>query len=150
MECSITINNQEMCKLLEVNSHQLFEVGVELDSEHPQAASFLFDIISYINRSRQLSSKTIRQKLLSCSRPDYQEPLLFIDEELFEQLIDELTKLGDELYVENKMAADILHNTISYLRGDGSFSVEIIKHQLIYFSLSENILQLSERHKSMK
>ena len=140
MECSIATNNQDMCKLLEVNSLELFEVGVELRSEHPRAASFLFDIISYINRPRQLSSKTIRQKLLSCSLPDSQKPSLYIDEELFEQLIDELTELANELNVENEIAADILYNTISHLRGDDSFSVEVIKHQLISFSLSENIL----------
>lgn len=149
MECSIAINNQEMCNLLEVNSIELFEVAVELRSEHPQAASFLFDIISYINKSRQLSSKTIRQKLLSCSLPDSQKPSLYIDEELFEQLIDELTELANELHVKNEIAADILYNTISHLRGDDSFSVEVIKHQLISFSLSENILQLSERYNSM-
>ncbi|MCU7964231.1 hypothetical protein L5M28_16860 [Shewanella sp. SW32] len=150
MECSTTTNNQDMCKQLEVNSFELFEVGVELSFEHPKAASFIFDIISYINRSRQLSSKTIRQALLSCSLPESPKPLLFIDQELFEELIYELSKLADELTIENQMAADILSDIINHITGEAISSFEVTKNKLISFSLSENTLQLNERNARIK
>jgi hypothetical protein len=145
MKCSITTNNQEMCQSLEEQSYQLYEIGAEIRSEYPDAASFLFYIVTYINKSYQISANTITQKLTSMPLSDNAEPLVLMDVDLFEELSQELYSLVSELDAEHQTAASILCDVVTLILGGNSFSAEVIKQKLISFSLSENNLQLVER-----
>ena len=146
MKCSITTDNQEKCMLLEEQSYQLYEIGAEIRSEYPDAASFLFFTLAYIHKSYQISANTITQKLTSMPLSDNAEPLVLMDVDLFEKLSHELYSLASELDAEHQTAASILCDVATFILGENSFSAEIIKQKLISFSLSENNLQLVDRY----
>jgi hypothetical protein len=145
MKCSIIERNHEMCQCLEEQSYQLYEIGAEIRSEYPDAASFLFFTLAYIHKSYQISANTITQKLTSIPISENTEALVFMDDDLFEELSQELYSLASELDAEHQNAASILCDVVTFILGENSFSAEVIKQKLISLSLSENNLQLNDR-----
>ncbi|MGS0692313.1 hypothetical protein [Shewanella sp. 30m-9] len=146
---------EEICymnaEILERHSCELYRVSAELRGEHPAAASFLYNLVKYINEGFIiLSPKIIKKKLISLSPSEGTKELYQMNQDLLEEKSNNLYEIVHELEAKHSNAASILYDIVYFLSGDSRSTPEIIKQKLISFSLGESTLQLCERYNHMK
>lgn len=135
---------------LKQNSCELYRASAELRDEYPEVASFIYNLVTYINEgSIILSPKIIKQKLISLSTSGDTEEPYQIDRDLIEEKKNKLYEIFIELEAQHPNAASILYDIVYFLSGDSHSTPEVIKQKLISLSLSESNLQLCERFNHM-